>query len=243
MLRVLDLFSCIGCHAIGLHSAGAFSTAQFVEINPYRQSVLATRFGGIPIHGDVRTYRGKPGSADVVIGGPPCQRTSKASAIHGYRTGASLWPEMRRVCNDVRPEWIVVEQPHGNAEWEAEVSEDLRRDGYHSARLEFEARDLGAPYERRRVFVVANPRLSRLALAWQAGPREIDRLKRAAAARAYWSPDQLFSGRVDALSAGEMVRSESRLRRERIEALGDSNPPVMMEVIGRAILAAHGDAA
>jgi DNA (cytosine-5)-methyltransferase 1 len=239
MLRVLDLFSCIGCHAIGLHEAGGFETVQFVEINPVRQAVLAARFGGIPIHGDIRTYRGERGSADVIVGGPPCQRTSKASAIHGYRTGASLWPEMRRVCNDVRPEWIVVEQPHGNAEWEAEVADDLRRDGWHTARLEFEARDLGAPYERRRVFIVAHACLSRLAVAWQAGPREIERLKGAAAARAYWSPDQLLSGRVDALSAGEMVRSESRIRRERIEAIGDSNPPVMMEAVGRAILASR----
>jgi len=34
-----------------------------------------------------------------------------------------------------------------------------------------------------------------------------------------------------------MDRGRSRGRRERIEALGDSNPPEMAEVIGRAIIA------
>ncbi len=39
--------------------------------------------------------------------------------------------------------------------------------------------------------------------------------------------------------AGEFDRGpNSRIRRERIEALGDSNPPHMAEAIGRAIVAA-----
>lgn len=236
-MRALDLFSCVGAHALGLHRAG-FETVAFVEASAFRRSILATRFPGVPIHDDARAYEGRPGEAGIIVGGPPCQQTSVAAAIHGRRTGESLWPDMLRIAERVQPEWIVVEQPPGNAEWEANVARDLAGAGFHTARLEFEARDVGAPFERRRVFILASACLPRLEIAWAAGPSAIERVKRAADARGAWDPAVLRSLRVDARSAGEMVRSVSRLRRERIEALGDSNPPEMMEVIGRAILAA-----
>src|SRR5690606_25768869 len=128
------------------------------------------------------------------------------------------------------------EQPPGNAAWEAEVAGDLCDDGWHVARFEFAACDVGAPYIRRRVFLVAGASLSRLAVARSALPCEIARVKRAADARGDWDPDKLGTLRVDARSAGEMERAASRTRRERIEALGDSNPPHMAEAIGRAIV-------
>lgn len=36
VIRVLDLFSCIGCHAVGLSRVGGFETVCFVEKNPVR---------------------------------------------------------------------------------------------------------------------------------------------------------------------------------------------------------------
>jgi len=237
-LRVLDLFSCVGNHRIGFENAGTFETVAHVEKSPFRRQILAKRFPGTPLHEDVRSYQGKHGEADIIVGGPPCQRTSVASAIHGYRSGDSLWPDMLRIGLDMGAEWFVVEQPPGNKIWEAEVADDLSRAGFHSARLEFGACDVGAPYPRRRVFILACPSLSRLEIAWQAGPSAIERVKRAADARGAWNPDKLGTLRVDAQSAGEMDRSRSRLRRERIEALGDSNPPEMAEVIAHCILEA-----
>ena len=146
---------------------------------------------------------------------------------------------MLRVGLDAGAEWIVVEQPPGNAAWEAKVSADLSGSGFHVARLEFGACDVGAPYLRRRVYLVACTSLPRLEIAWQAGPRAIEETKRAANARGAWNPDKLASLPVDAQSAGEMGRANSRARRERIEALGDSNPPEMAEVIGKCIIAAR----
>src|SRR3546814_3318610 len=43
-LRVLDLFSCIGCHAKGLHDAGPFVTTKFVEFSAWRRDQLARLF-------------------------------------------------------------------------------------------------------------------------------------------------------------------------------------------------------
>jgi DNA (cytosine-5)-methyltransferase 1 len=238
MLTVLDLFSCIGCHAIGFQRAG-IRTTEFCETNPFRRSVLRARFENVPIHNDVRSLPRTLQRADIVVGGPPCQRTSVAAAVHGYRTGESLWPYMLRTGLDMGAEWFVVEQPPGNARWEADVAGDLSGAGYHVARLEFEARDLGAPFERRRVFIVACTSLPRLEVAWSTRSSAVERVTRAAHARGAWDPRVLGTLRVDAFSAGEMERPESRYRRERIEALGDSNPPEMAEVIGRMITAAE----
>lgn len=242
-MRSLDLFSCIGCHALGFARAG-IETVAFCESNPWRRGVLTKHFPGIPVHADARAFAGVP--CDIIIGGPPCQRTSVAAAIWGVRTGESLWPEMLRIGLNVGVQWLVVEQPPGNGAWEAEVQNDLARACYHVARLEFAACDLGAPHIRRRVFFLANPCLSRLALAWAAVPQTIDRIARSAAPGNPWTagiPGTLRvadgrPGRMDA-NARAAVRGEMNDRSEQIEAVGDSNPPHMAEAIGRAIVEAH----
>ena len=237
MLRSFDLFSCIGCHAEGFRRAG-IETVAMCETNPFRRKTLAANFPGMPIHDDVRTIT--PVEADIIVGGPPCQRTSVAAAVHGYRTGESLWPYMLHLGLCSGAFWFVVEQPPGNAAWEAEVSCSLSNAGRYVARFEFGACDVGAPYLRRRVFLVACPSLSRLEVAREALPSAIERVKRTADARGDWDADQLAALPVDARAAGEMdAGPASRYRRECIEALGDSNPPHMAEVIGLAIRAAE----
>jgi len=66
-------------------------------------------------------------------------------------------------------EWFVVEQPPGHKAWEAQVSDHLSRAGYHIARFVFGAEDIGAPYPRRRVYLIACASLSRLEIAWSEG--------------------------------------------------------------------------
>ena len=134
-----------------------------------------------------------------------------------------------------------MEQPPGSAAWEAKVAEDLRRHGWSSSRVEFAACDVSAPYIRRRVYILACASLPRLEIAWRSVPSEIERVARSANARGDWSEGELKALRVDARSAGEVDGgARSRARRERIEALGDSNPPAMMEAIARAIVVAAG---
>lgn len=229
-MNVIDLFSCIGGHALGLEAAGDFRTAYFVEINDQRRRLIEQQFPGVPTHDDVRTFRPIRRSAELLIGGPPCQRTSVGAAIHGKRDSESLWPEMRRIARELAPEWIVVEQPPGNAEWEAQVRDDLGADGFHTARVEFAACDLGAPHIRRRVFILAHASFERLALAWSAIPREIDEIARTAAAGNHW-----LEGPPRALRVANGI-SEWMDRNAAVEAIGDSNPPQMITAIGRAIM-------
>jgi len=230
-MRVLDVFSCIGFHALGLQRAGDFQTVAFCESNERRRKELSRLHPETPIYDDIRTMPAV--DADVIFGGPPCQRTSVAAAIHGYRDGVSLWPFMLSAGLNAGAEWFVVEQPPGNSAWEAEVTRQLRHAGRHVARFEFGAEDVGAPYPRRRVYILACPSLPRLEVAWKAGPSAIDRAKRAAAARGDWDPSSIPTFDLDAWRAEDVHE-----RRERIEALGDSNPPAMAEVIGHMLLAA-----
>lgn len=230
-MRVLDVFSCIGFHSIGLHRSGEFETVAFCESNERRRQELHRLFPECPIHDDIRTM--PIVSADVIFGGPPCQSTSVAAAIHGYRTGESLWPYMLCAGIDAGCEWFVVEQPTGHAAWEAQVHRHLSAIGLHSARFEFGVSDLGGPYIRRRVYILASASLPRLEVAWKAGPSAIERVKRAAASRGDWDQSAVPSFDMDTW------RSENvHERRERIEALGDSNPPAMAEVIGLMLIEA-----
>ena len=239
-IRVLHPFACLGAHAIGMDYVGGFEHVAFWEINKHRRAELQHRYPNAAHIEDVRQFVGRwhPRQADIIFGGPPCQKTSVAAAIHGKRTGESLWWFMLEIGLYAGCEWFVVEQPPGNSAWEAEVTGDLSRAGFHSARVEFEARDVGAPYERRRVFILACTSLPRLEIAWRAIPQAIERVARAADARGSWDPDKLASIPVDARSAGEFKSALSNWRREEIEALGDSNPPEMAEVIGHALLEA-----
>lgn len=231
---MLDVFSCIGMHSIGLQRAGDFEIAALCEGNPRRRQELERIHAGTPVYDDIRSLPAI--AADVIFGGPPCQATSVAAAIHGYRTGESLWPYMLAAGIDAGAEWFVVEQPIGHAAWEAEVAQDLSHAGYHIARFEFGACDVGAPYPRRRVYLVACTSLPRLEVAWSAGPQAIERVKRAADARGDWSPDT-----IPAFDLASWRSEDVHERREVIEACGDSNPPAMAEVIGLMLMAAKGN--
>lgn len=230
-MRVLDVFSCIGFHALGLQRAGKFDIVALCESNERRRQELTRIHPGTTVYDDIRTLPNI--AADVIFGGPPCQTTSVAAAIHGYRSGVSLWPYMLAAGLNAGAEWFVVEQPPGNAAWEAAVYRQLSYACRHVARFEFGAEDVGAPYPRRRVYLIACPSLPRLEIAWKAGPSAIERVKRSAASRGDWDPSAIPAFDVDAWRTEDVHE-----RRERIEALGDSNPPAMAEVIGHMLIAA-----
>jgi hypothetical protein len=83
------------------------------------------------------------------------------------------------------------------------------------------------------VYLIACTSLSRLEIAWQAGPSAIERVARAAASRGDWNPHSIPAFDLDTWRSEDVHE-----RRERIEALGDSNPPAMAEVVGHMLLAA-----
>lgn len=85
-LRILDLFSGIGGFSLAARWLGGFETVQFVERDPFCQRILHKHWPTVPIHDDICTFQPEPGSADVVVGGFPCQDIS----IAGNRAGIGL---------------------------------------------------------------------------------------------------------------------------------------------------------
>jgi len=230
-MTVGSLFSGIGGIELGLERTGGFKTVWQVEKDDYARKVLAKHWPDVRRHDDVVTFPYRWNArADVICGGPPCERTSTAAAIQGVRTGETLWPEMHRIARIINPSWVIVEQPGGNQAWEATVKSDLEGIGYHVARLQFTACSFGAPHQRRRVFFVANPVRERCeAVARLAGSPETPGQAWPAPPRGTWREAGAGNRRVDDGFSDWM---------DRLRTLGKAVVPQVAEWIGRRILEA-----
>ncbi|EMI6703472.1 DNA cytosine methyltransferase [Pseudomonas aeruginosa] len=167
-MNELALFAGAGGGILGGHLLG-WRTVCAVEFDPYAASVLVARQNdGIlppfPIWDDVRTFDGRPwrGLVDVVSGGFPCQDISAAgngAGIDGERSG--LWREMARIVGEVRPRFVFVENsPLLVRRGLAVVLGDLTELGYDARWCVMGAADVGAPHQRDRIWIVANPQRS-----------------------------------------------------------------------------------
>jgi DNA (cytosine-5)-methyltransferase 1 len=159
MLKVLDLFSGIGGFSLGLESTRHFSTTQFVEQDAWCQKILAKNFPGVPIHDDIKTYKGR--KADVVCGGFPCQPFSVAGKQKATDDDRHLWPEMFRVIKEAQPEWVIGE----NVRNFISISEgmvfeqtclDLESEGYEVQTFSIPAAGVNAPHQRYRVWIIGH---------------------------------------------------------------------------------------
>lgn len=121
-IKILDLFSGIGGFSLAGHWLG-WETVGFVEWDKYCQKVLEKNFPGVPIHGDIKTFKGNRYAADVIVGGFPCQPFSTAGQRKGATDNRYLWPEMLRVIREVQPSWIVAENVAGLASMAKPVCE------------------------------------------------------------------------------------------------------------------------
>jgi DNA (cytosine-5)-methyltransferase 1 len=157
-MKVIDLFSGIGGFSLGLESAGAFETIQFVENEPWCQKILAKNFPGVSIAGDIREYEGQ--RADVVVGGFPCQPFSVAGKRKGTRDDRHLWPEMLRVIKASKPRWVIGENVRNLTSIQdgmvfEQVCTDLEEQGYEVQSFVIPASAVNAPHQRYRVWIVA----------------------------------------------------------------------------------------
>lgn len=157
-LRVLDLFSGIGCMSLGLDRTGGFQTIAFCEIEPFPASIFAQHWPGVPNLVDVTTAEFIEGMADVVVGGFPCQDLSDAglrAGLSGERSG--LYRELVRAIRVVRPKYAIVENVAALLNrGMGTVLGDMAEIGYD---LEWDcvpAEVVGAPHERDRVWIVAH---------------------------------------------------------------------------------------
>ncbi len=155
-MRLLDLFSGIGGFSLAASRAGIIPT-QFVEMSRYCQKELIKNFPGVPIHEDIKTFKGQPGTADIISGGFPCQPFSTAGKRRGTKDDRALWPEMFRIIQEVRPTWVLGENVIGIENMELDqVLFDLESKGYETQSFNIPACAVDANHRRERIWIVAN---------------------------------------------------------------------------------------
>lgn len=156
-----SLFAGAGGFDMGFDAAG-FACAWQVEIDGTARDVLARHWPDVPRHPDVRGVGKKTlARVDVVVGGFPCQDVSTAGKRGGFEGGvrSSLWYEMLRVIDELRPAYVCWENVPGllSADdgrafgWVLRGLADL---GFDGAWRTCDAQFFGVPQQRRRVFGV-----------------------------------------------------------------------------------------
>ena len=161
-MKVLDLFSGIGGFSLGLEAAG-FETVAFCEFDQEAQKVLRKNWPEVPIFSDVRTLTKQELQDNeikdirLICGGYPCQPFSLAGERRGAEDDRHLWPEMFRLVQELRPDWVIGENVAGHINMGLdEVLADLEAAGYTARPFVIPACAVDAHHRRDRVWTIAH---------------------------------------------------------------------------------------
>jgi DNA (cytosine-5)-methyltransferase 1 len=258
-----SLFAGIGGFDLGLERAG-MSCAWQVEIDPFCQKILAKHWPHVPKFGDIRNVKKETlEPVDLICGGFPCQPHSLAGKRKGSADDRDLWPEYRRLIDELRPRWVIGENVPGiRTTILDQVLSDLENLNYSTGALIIPACAFDAPHRRERVFVLAHSIGERCGgrgngdEAGNDGPVQIERPR---------SRDEqgiLADAERTGLEVGNWIRKQSRQTRssafvgswwkveppvgrvvdgvpgrvDRIRSLGNAVVPQVVEFIGRYIV-------
>lgn len=163
MLHMLDTFSGVGMISLAAEWTGRIKTVGFCEIDPYCRKVLQQHWPGVPIFGDIRKLTRKElicagiDRVDIMAGGFPCQPYSKAGLQKGEEDERHLWPELRRLADEVRPTWLVGENVENAVRMVLDnILDDLEGINYKAQSFVVSAYCAGARFDGKRTFIVAS---------------------------------------------------------------------------------------
>ena len=149
----------------GLDLAGfRHRVVAYVEIEAFAIANLVSKMeAGLlppaPIYTDIKTFPSHlfRGKVSILTGGYPCQPFSAAGKRLGEDDPRHLWPHIRRHIEAVRPIQCFFENVEGHISLGlSTVVSDLEEDGYRTTWGIFSAREVGAPHQRKRVYIMAN---------------------------------------------------------------------------------------
>lgn len=141
-------------------------TICWVEWESFAASELVRRMEAgeldeAPMFTDLRRFDGKPwrGVVDCIAGGFPCQPHSVAGKRRGRDDERDLWPEVRRIVEEVRPSFVFFENVPGlltihQGEFFGTLASDLERMGYEITAGLFAASEVGTSHKRERLFIL-----------------------------------------------------------------------------------------
>jgi len=131
----------------------AFAIANLVE------KMESGKLDPAPIWTDLKTFPSEifSGKVDLITGGYPCQPFSQAGKRKGAEDERHLWPYIRKHIQAIKPNRCFFENVEGHISLGlSTVISDLAEDGFRTAWGIFSAREVGAPHQRKRVFIMAN---------------------------------------------------------------------------------------
>jgi DNA (cytosine-5)-methyltransferase 1 len=168
----LSLCSGYGGIDLGLQRAmgDRVRTVAYAEIEAFACELLLTRMENgqldeAPIWPDLRSFPWEEfvGRVSVISGGYPCQPFSTAGRRQGTDDPRHIWPFIRDGIAIVRPTMCFFENVEGHISMGlSDVVEDLVGMGYRVSWGVFSAAEVGAPHQRKRVFILAHNNQQRL---------------------------------------------------------------------------------
>jgi len=149
----------------GLELAGVEArTVAYVEIEAFAVANLVAKMESnalapAPIWSNLKTFPAHlfRDRVDILTGGYPCQPFSAAGKRVGKDDPRHLWPWIRQHIDTMRPVRCFFENVEGHISLGLrEVIEELEGLGYATAWGIFSAAEVGAPHQRKRVYIMAN---------------------------------------------------------------------------------------
>lgn len=160
--------------SLGLKRAiPSLRTIAFGEIEAFACANLVSKMeagllDAAPIWTDIKTFPCESfrDCVDIFVAGYPCQPFSAAGKRLGAEDQRHLWPHIARAISIIRPRLCFFENVEGHISLGlSTVISDLEELGYKVSWGIFSASEVGAPHQRKRVFILAhriNERLERL---------------------------------------------------------------------------------
>lgn len=119
------------------------------------------------VRGSLATNSQRHKTLTILTGGFPCQPFSQAGRRKGTADDRYQWPNMFRVIQNVKPDWVIAENVRGLVTWNEgmvleQVCVDLESEGYEVQPFIIPACAVNAPHRRERVWIIANCANSRV---------------------------------------------------------------------------------
>ena len=138
----------------------------YVEIEAFAIANLVSKMESgqlvpAPIFTDLKTFPAHlfRDCVDIITGGYPCQPFSAAGKRLGTEDPRHLWPFIRRHIESIRPVRCFFENVEGHISLGLrEVIGDLEGAGYQATWGIFSAAEVGAPHQRKRVYILGSNR-------------------------------------------------------------------------------------
>ncbi len=161
---------------------GPVRTLAHVEIEAFAVANLVDkmeqgRMVPAPVWTDVKTFPAEMfrGCVDILTAGYPCQPFSAAGKRKGADDPRHLWPFIRKHIQTIRPSICFFENVEGHISLGlSTVLSDLEEDGYSTSWGIFSAAEVGAPHQRKRVYIMAHRNGAGLEEQWWSKPDETE---------------------------------------------------------------------